>query len=473
MQSMKHRANRIVSGAAALLVAVGVGTPLSAQPLDKADISTVAVEAYTYLYPLVTMDVTRRVMINLPAGSGPGFGPANTFVHMRAYPDAEMRKVVRPNFDTLYSTAWLDLTREPVIVSMPATGDRYYTLPFYDMWTDVFAAPGWRTSGTGAAHWAIVPAGWQGDLPAGASRIDAPTDHVWIIGRIQTNGPDDYASVNAIQDGMAIVPLSQWGKDSPPAVVAGDPEVDMKTEPLMQVNAMPAGAYFARAGELLKSYPPHASDWSILERMRRLGLEAGKTFDIEALDPEARAALEAAPVQAQARFKMALPSIGEVRNGWLISRNGLGVYGNDYLKRAITTMVGLGAVPPEDAIYPMALADAEGRALTGGYDYVLHFEKDELPPARAFWSVTMYDAEGFQVANPLGRFAIGDRDALTFNADGSLDLYLQHKSPGRERESNWLPAPKNGVLGVTMRLFAPQAEVLDGRWVPPALTRVR
>lgn len=464
----------LAAGLAAAAMTLGSAAASPAVPFDKSEIQAAADEAYAYFYPLVTMDVTRAVMTNLPAGAVEGVGPVNAFHHRRSYPDAASRTVVRPNFDTLYSLAWLDLRDGPVIVSMPDTGGRYYILPFYDMWTEVFAAPGWRTSGTGPANWGIVPPGWQGKLPDGVRRIDAPTADVWIIGRIQTNGPADYANVHAIQDRMAVVPMAQWGSpERRPAAPAADSGVDMKTDPLKQVHDMPAAAYFARAGKLLEKHAPHPTDWAALERMRRLGLEAGKPFDIAALDPAARAALEAAPGRVQTLMKGVTASIGETRNGWLIGRSGFGVYGNDYLKRAIVTMIGLGALSLEDAVYPMNLADAAGQPLMGGQDYVLHFGKDELPPANAFWSLTMYDDEGFQVANPLDRFAIGDRDALTFNADGSLDIYLQHENPGKARESNWLPAPASGKLGVTMRLFAPAPEAVDGRWVPPAIERVR
>lgn len=464
----------LMAGLLAAGMMLGSAAASPAVPFEKSEIQAAADEAYVYFYPLITMDVTRKVMTNLPAGAVEGVGPVNAFHHRRSYPDAEARTVVRPNFDTLYSLAWLDLSDGPVVVSMPATDGRYYILPFYDMWTEVFAAPGWRTSGTQAAEWALVPPGWEGGLPDGVQRIDAPTADIWIIGRIQTNGPADYANVHAIQDGMKIVPLAHL--DAPewqPAAPAPDANVDMKTDPLKQVHDMPAAAYFARAGELLGKHAPHPTDWAVLERIRRLGLEAGKPFDIAALEPDVRAALEAAPARMQALMKNARSSVGEKHNGWLIGRSGFGVYGNDYLKRAIITMLGLGAVSPEDAIYPINFADADGQPLTGGQNYVLHFEKDELPPANGFWSVTMYDEEGFQVANPINRFAIGDRDALTFNEDGSLDLYLQHENPGKDRESNWLPTPASGELGVTLRLFGPAPEAIDGRWTPPAIRKVR
>jgi hypothetical protein len=167
-----------------------------------------------------------------------------------------------------------------------------------------------------------------------------------------------------------------------------------------------------------------------------------------------------------------LPTLARVINGWQMNTDTMGVYGNYYLKRAIVAMAGLGANQPDDAIYPINIADADGQPVMAENSYVLHFQKDELPPVGAFWSLTMYDAEGFQVANPINRFAIGDRDPLKYNADGSLDLHIQNENPGPEKESNWLPAPKRGELGLTLRLYAPKPQVADGYWNPPAIKRL-
>lgn len=430
----------------------------------------IGIEVYQYLYPLITMDVTRRITTNYAADARPGMGPMNAFHHMRAFPTADFREVVRPNFDTLYSSLWLDLTQEPMVVSAPDTDGRYYLLPMLDMWSDVFAVPGKRTSGTSAAHYAVVPPGWQGQLPAGVGAIHAPTPYVWCIGRTQTNGPKDYAAVHQVQDGYQVTPLSQWGKPVKPAAAVIDPNVDMKTPPLQQVNTMTAAKYFGYGAELMKLHPPHITDWSMIARLARLGLVVGKSFDLESADPSVQAGLNRAVVNGLKLMVEKLPTLAPVVNGWQMNTDTMGVYGNYYLKRAIVAMVGLGANQPQDAIYPLNVVDANGRPMDGAHSYVLHFEKAELPPVEAFWSITMYDAEGFQVANSLGRFAIGDRDELTYNADGSLDIYMQHRSPGAEKVSNWLPSPEQGALGVTMRLYAPKAEAIDGRWVPPAVT---
>jgi hypothetical protein len=407
-------------------------------------------------------------MVNIEAGKVIGRGPMNAFTHGRTFPPADFRDVVRPNFDTLYSLAWLDLTKEPMVVTTSDTQGRYYMLPMLDMWTDVFACPGKRTTGTGAARFVVVPPGWQGKLPEGIQRIDAPTPYVWIIGRTQTNGQTDYAAVHQVQDGYTITPLSQLGKAAQAVKATIDPTVDMKTPPMTQVDTMAADKYFAYAAERLKVNPPHITDQPIVARMRRIGIELGKSFDLGKANLAVKRALERAAPDALKAMRAKIRTIARVVDGWQMNTDTMGVYGNFYLKRAMVALVGLGANLPEDAVYPLNLTDADGKPLIGSNHYVLHFAKNEIPPVAAFWSVTLYDKDGFPTANDLKRNAIGDRDALKFNADGSLDLYIQHASPGAEKESNWLPSP-TGDFNLTMRLYAPKGEVLDGRWVPPAI----
>lgn len=461
---------------AALAVSlIGAGVTASAQdPEIGADEAyQIGLEAYQFLYPLISMDVSRRVGTNAAPDAMPGFGPANEFHHIREYPAADFRAVVRPNFDTLYSNAWLDLTEGPVILSIPDTGGRYFLLPMLDMYTDVFAVPGKRTSGTGAQTYAITPPGWSGELPEGVEAIPAPTPYVWIIGRTQTNGPADYAAVHEVQDGYQLTPLAQWGKDPvPPAAAVIDPQIDMVTAPLDQVNAMPAAEYFSYGAELMGVNPPHLTDWSIVERMKRIGLIAGAPFDLATTPAPIRDGLERAHADGLRSLEAIEPFFGTKVDGWSINASAMGVYGDDYLKRAYVAMAGLGANQPEDAIYPFLEFDANGEKPEGGRKYLLRFPKGGLPPVDAFWSITMYDAQGFQVANAINRFAIGSYDDLKLNDDGSLDIHIQHDSPGAELESNWLPAPASGELGITMRLYAPRPEALDGRWTPPAATRV-
>jgi hypothetical protein len=442
-----------------------------APAISEAEAHAIAVDAYLYFYPLVSMDLTRKQLINTPPGAGIG-GPMNTFDNIPAFPAADVKVVVRPNFDTLYSSAWVDLTREPAVISVPDTGGRYYLLPMLDMWTDVFASPGWRTTGTKAGNFLLVPPGWNGKVPDGFTRIAAPTPYVWIIGRTKTDGPADYDAVHAIQKGYKVTPLSQWGKPAVPVKATIDPSVDVKTPPKVQADTMQGPKYFAYAAELLKLQPPHDTDQPIIARLKRIGFDAGKSFDVAKLDAVVQRAINDAPAAAQKLMAWKTPTLARIVNHWQMNTDTMGVYGNYYLKRAIIAQIGLGANLPEDAIYPFNLGDETGKPLDGANNYAIRFGKEEIPPADAFWSITLYDNEGYQVANPLNRFAVSSWMPFKRDADGSLTLYFQNESPGADRESNWLPAPK-GPFNLTMRLYAPKSEALTGVWNPPPLVMAK
>jgi hypothetical protein len=455
--------------AVALTVAASVIFPLASHAQSKVtadEAHAIGVDAYVYFYPLLTMDITRKQFTNIEPGKEFGKGPMNMFVSVPQYPPADFKGVVRSNFDTLYSIAWLDLTEEPLVIAAPDTAGRFYLLPMLDMWTDVFASPGWRTTGTQAGQFLVTPPGWTGTVPAGLNHLPAPTPFVWVIGRTKTDGAADYAAVHKIQAGYTVTPLSRLGKSAEPVSVNIDPAVDMKTPPKIQVDAMSAADYFAYAAELLKVHPAHISDQPILAQMKRIGIEPGKSFNMDALDPEIKAALQTVPEDAQALMTWKVPTLARVVNGWSMNTDTMGVYGNYYLKRAIVAQIGLGANLPEDAIYPLNIGDVEGKPLDGANKYVLHFDKGETPPVNAFWSITLYDPEGFQVGNALNRFAFSSWMPFKTNADGSLDIYFQHENPGKDLEANWLPAPKGG-FNLTMRLYGPKPEVLNGKWNPP------
>jgi hypothetical protein len=464
-----------------VLPSLAVNAARAQQSATEQEAYAIGIDAYLYFYPLVTMEITRKQLSNVEPGKGLG-GPMNSFANVSAYPTADMKAVVRPNFDTLYSSGWLDLSKEPIIVSVPDTNGRYYLLPMLDMWTDVFASPGWRTTGTQTGNFIVVPPGWRPDLrdrlieefklPKDTQRIDAPTPYVWIIGRTKTDGPNDYDAVHNIQAGYKITPLSQWGKALDPVQVKIDPTIDMKTPPKIQVDTMDAGKFFAYAAELMKLDPPHITDEPIIALMKRIGIEVGKSFDIDKVDPAVKKALERAPRGAQELMRWKIASLAKVVNAWSMNTDTMGVYGNYYLKRAIISQLGLGANLPEDAIYPMNLGDESGKPLDGANKYTIHFDKAAIPPVNAFWSITLYDQEGYQVANSLNRFAVSSWMPFTYNQDGSLDLYFQNESPGADKEANWLPAPK-GSFNLTMRLYAPKSEALTGKWNPPPVIKAQ
>jgi hypothetical protein len=460
----------VIASIIALVAVLTLVLPSAAAPAGEAvseqEAYAIGFDAYLYLYALVVMEITRAQMTN---GDAPGKPSMNAFGHLRAFPPASFKFVVRPNFDTLYSSAWLDLSNEPMIVSAPDTAGRYYLLPMLDMWTDVFAMAGKRTTGTAAGDYALVAPGWQGRLPAGVARIEAPTPVVWIIGRTQTNGPKDYSAVRAVQDGFKVTPLSQWGGETRPSAPVFDPSIDMKTPPPRQVGAMPAARFFVLAAELLHRYGPHVTDQPILARLKRIGF--GAVFDFNAADPAIQRGLERAATDALKLTADMASSIGQQRNGWQINTDTMGVYGTSYLKRAIVARALLGANLPEDAVYPATSVDSNGKPLDGANNYLIRFEKGQLPPVSAFWSITLYDGDGYAVPNALDRFAIGDRDSLVPNADGSLDIIISAADPGPDKQSNWLPAPR-APFNLTMRLYGPQRSVLDGAWLPPPVLRL-
>jgi hypothetical protein len=300
-------------------------------------------------------------------------------------------------------------------------------------------------------------------------RIVATTPYVWIIGRTQTNSSRDFEAVHRIQDGYTVTPLSLWGKSTGGVKAPIDPTVDMSRPPIVQVTAMPAAEYFSYGAELMKLHPPHATDWSQLARLKSIGIEPGKSFDFDATPPAIKVGLERASMSGLKQMKAMSGRIAPIVNGWQILTGNIGVYGNDYRKRAIIAMIALGTNQPEDAIYPLCVADSEGRPPEGSRKYSLYFPKDRLPPVNSFWSVTLYDQDGFAVPNPENRYTLGDRDNLRPNIDGSLTIIVQPEPPDVAFQDNWLPSPVRGRFSLTMRLYEPRHPVLDGRWTPPPL----
>ncbi|MFD1218115.1 DUF1254 domain-containing protein [Microbulbifer celer] len=234
---------------------------------------------------------------------------------------------------------------------------------------------------------------------------------------------------------------------------------------------MGAAEFFSLFVELAKKNPPHAHDYPILDRMKRIGIVPGSSFSLEAQSKTVRQSLESAREAALPHIMDAWKKSATLINGWSMNLSGMGNYGTNYLRRAAVAFGGLGANVPDDAVYPTAFVDADGEPLRSDRRYVMHFDKDEMPPARAFWSLTMYNDRQLFADNPIDRYAIGDRDKLTFNPDGSLDLYIQRESPGAGKESNWLPTPADGNFSLMMRLYWPALEVLDGSWAPPQVKR--
>jgi hypothetical protein len=428
-----------------------------------------ASDAYIFGYPLVTMEMTRRNITNVVAPEG-SHAPMGQIIKLRQYPDPSFKAVTAPNADTLYTAAFFDVGKEPWVLSIPDMKDRYYLMPLLDGWTTVFQVPGKRTTGTGAQTYAITGPGWKGTLPAGVKEYKSPTNIVWLLGRIYCTGtPEDYAAVHKLQDECKLVPLSSYGKPYTPPAGTVDPSIDTKMAVRDQVNRMDAVAYFTLLCKLMKDNPPAAADAPQLAKFAKIGIVPGKDFD---------------PGKLKADFVKRVPEISNDRillqfkvnkdvkdeNGWAFTTK-TGIYGTDYLMRALVTAIGLGANRPQDAVYPTSQKDANGHKYNGANKYVMHFPKGQLPPAQGFWSVTMYDSAYFFVSNPINRYSISARQNLKSNPDGSTDLYIQKDSPGKDREANWLPAPAGDFI-LMMRMYWPSEKspsIINGSWkVPPA-----
>lgn len=436
--------------------------------LSRDSILSLARQAYVYGYPLVLMYETMRTSTNLEAPVwNNAFAPVNQFGHFRSFPDATFKAVVKPNCDTYYSSAWLDLSQEALVLTVPDTKGRYYLLPMLDAYTNVFHSPGKRTTGTAAGKFLITGPAFSGNVPADMTQIKAPTNMVWILGRTQVNSAKDGEEVvYKIQDGYTLTPVSKWGTE----YTAPKNTVDstISTNPPSFIENMDISTFFNLLNELMLKNPPAQEDSAILNKIAAIGIGPGKKFNLSDYDSSTQTALNALPASVFTDLRAFASKAGNLENNWNVTRSGVGSYGTNYQMRALIALIGLGANLNADASYPNCQMDESGAKLDGSKKYTLHFEKGQTPPANAFWSLTMYGPDELLVDNPINRYTIGDRSDLKYNADGSLDIYIQHERPSKDKEPNWLPAP-SGAFSVTMRLYWPKEEFLNGTWKIPGI----
>lgn len=465
-------------GVLALPIGAVASTALAQTPgeVDEAEAARIGTDAYVFGYPLITTFMTRQVMTNVTRPEGTR-APINQFANVREYPNASFTGVTAPNADTLYSEGWLDLGPEPIVVSWPDMGDRYYLFPMLDAWTNVIASPGARTTGGRAQAYVLTGPRYSGPVPADIPRISSPTDLLWVHGRTYCDGtPEDYRKVHTLQDQYRLVPLSAWGHgDFRPPEGRVDPAVDMRTAVRDQVDGLNPAEYFALMARLMADNGPVSADAPAMAQFARIGLVAGQAFDFARLPPAVQRGLAAAHRAGLERIMGQERHGGlSVVNGWVVPLKA-GVYGTDYVQRAFITAIGLGANEPQDAVYPFALHDEQGIKLDGTNRYVMRFPPGQLPPARGFWSLTMYNDKWFFVANALNRYTLSQRNDLKRNPDGSVDLHIQAENPGGERDANWLPAPR-GEFILMLRLYMPEQppafSILNGTWRPPPVRKV-
>jgi len=442
--------------------------PITGSPYlstEQAKLISQGTAAYIYGYPLVLMTVTKNIMLA-------GGAELNQFVNARNFPTPSYSTIVRPNVDTLYSMAWLDLANEPVILSVPETQGRYYLMEFLDAWTNVFASIGARTTGTKKQTFIITGPLWNGLLPEGVTRIQAPTNTVWIIGRTQTNGPQDYPAVHAIQNNFLLIPLNHWGTCTGPGKL--DSAAPLSVDPVEIVSNMDAATFFQTMLSAMDSNPSWLEDPAMQRKLSALDLVTSQPFVFSRLSPAVRYALEIAAangpelLKAAAAQKYAQSNIG----GWLLILKDIGFYGVDYTQRAVVALTGIGANLPQDSVYGSVATDADGMPLMGYRNYRIHFEKWQVPPVNAFWSLTAYNQNGYLVKNPLGRYAVSPHfGGPNYNADDSLDILIGSDWPPTSHASNWLPVSE-GPFNLVLRMYWPKSAVLSGRWKPPAISRL-
>jgi len=427
-----------------------------------------AAYGYVYGYPLVIMELTRRAF----AQSAPvAEAASNNFNHSQIFPDHTFRNVVRANNDTLYSAAWLDLSQEPMVLSVPDTHDRYYVMPFMDAWTNVFASVGKRTHGAKDGEYMLAGPGWQGEVPEGVTKIESPTNMVWTIGRIQTNGKSDMANVIALQQDFSFTPLNSYLQGERQAGVAiTSMPAKAEHDPYDELESLSAVEYFSLLSTLMSQQPPSADDAEMLASLQGLGVSADAPRSVDQFNLFEGYLLQLAVDLTHKKIKQELAKGQPLENGWGILRDTIGDYGTNYAMRAGVAMVGLGALTPAEAVYPSTQYDSQMRLLSGDNRYRIHLEASEIPPVDAFWSLTLYDEQGFMIENPINRYTIGDRDPLVYNADGSLDIIIQHEMPKAGKE-NWLPAPDKS-FELTLRTYTPKAAILNGDWHLPVIERL-
>jgi len=430
----------------------------------------IATLAYIWGYPLVTSEVTKAFVTNPNVPAAPGRGPANQFNHLGQLTTAKEKDIVRPNADTLYSYSWIDLKGGPIVLKVPNIVNRYYTLQFLDAYSNSFHYIGTRTTGEKGGTFLITGPNWKGTLPANyssmnMSKIQSPTNIVFLIGRILVNGPQDVTNVNQIQKNLTLTPVfhntTRTTSEAKPI------------EPLASNIPKLGIQFFDILSKSLVNNPPPANQTYLIKKFETIGIGLGKTPSNDITNQTIIQALKTGISEGEKIIDEKTANIGTVVNGWSVNLQ-VGTYGEDYLLRAAVAKVGFGANIPQEAVYPLTFTDANGTLLNAANNtnYLMHFGKGQVPPVKGFWSLTMYDKDGFFVDNPINRYNIGDRTlGLKNNTDSSLDISISSKNPGQAKESNWLPAP-DGPFTLLLRMYIPDDSVVKGQYQIPPVEKV-
>ena len=445
---------------AAFMLALSIAIPLQAESVSKDEAKEIATDAYLYAYPMLYNYKTLFQQAVDP--SFPGYvGGFNRFRHYsRGFTPAD-KDIVTPSNDTPYSWAWLDLRTEPMVVSVPASPDRYYVLQWFDLYTHNFAYLGSRATGTEAGDYLFVGPNWTGETPHGITKVlRAETEIIGTLTRTSWSGPADRDGLVAMQQQYRIRPLSEFagGKPPPPA-----PDFQFPAWDEARANSI---GFINYLNFLLQFAPAVDSEKAMMERFAKIGIGPGRAFDPATIDPETRDAIEAGIKEGASKLQAEL-----AKTTSSVDLFGTRAFlGSDYvMRRAVGAAIGIYGNSKEEAYYTAYSMDASNQPLDGSKRYLLRFSKDQVPPVKFFWSMTMYNLpDRLLVENQIQRYAIGSRtEGLKTNADGSVDIYLQSESPGGDKESNWLPTPQQGPFFMVLRMYGPEGTLAAGEWQAP------
>lgn len=430
-------------------------------------------DAYVYTFPLVLVNATMGKMTNTVEPTTTQ-APVNQLFHSHNLANASAKDVVTINTDTLYSQAFLDLSATPMVFVMPKT-DRFCSGEMMDAYTNAVKITGSGSDNPDQTAFLITGPDYSGEIPVNLTQVAMPTNMAWILCRVLSYGEEDLANVYAIQNKMQLLPLANYLSGEADIPGKGTFNESNNFIPIEHVLQMTPGEFFDTANQLMVANPPASEDQAMIEKISAVGVGPGLQFDEAILgDSGQEKWSEMIKGLSTTLFNDSQDFLVQMNN-WRFFGEPVAEFGTEYDYRALIALNGLAANPVSVAIYPNASTDSDGETFDGTNDYVIHFDKDQLPPTneKGFWSITAYDSDNFLIDNPINRYSINDRSAVVYNQDGSLDLLLQTAAPADTTlANNWLPISADN-FHLYLRIYLPQKTVLDGTWQPPTIKKTK